>query len=55
MKIPPLKYECEVTEKRETYGLSLKLVEIDKVKYQIDRTRIYYNSMVRFRIPQFNK
>ena len=30
MKIQPFVNVCEVTEKRETYGLSLKLLGIDK-------------------------
>ena len=32
MKIPPLVNEHGVTGKRETYGLSLKLCEIDNVR-----------------------
>ena len=36
MKIPPLMSVHEVTGKRETYGLSLKLFEIDTVKEMLE-------------------
>ena len=34
MKIPPLKNECEVRGKRETYDL--RLIEIDKVSEMLE-------------------
>ena len=36
-KIPPLKNECEVTGKREMYGLSLKLIGIDEVLEMLEK------------------
>ena len=36
MKIPPSMNECEVTGKRETYGLSLKLLGIVKESEILD-------------------
>ena len=36
MKMPPLMNECEVTGKRETYGINLKLLGIDKASEMLE-------------------